>query len=146
MKVRARLRNLGCQALLYLRAPGNLWCFYLDPNGENFSGTPGIIFFEGLCIFSVIYSPLILVTRHVTDIGWFTYPALVLLSTAIYAIPFIDKFERLTRLQHDHGCWFPKYFLRNGYVKVAVGLIFLVIQAAVFGTLMVAYLSSYGSP
>jgi hypothetical protein len=93
-------------------------------------------------LFSLIYSPLILVTRYMTDIGWFTYPAFVLLSTAIYGIGFIDKFESMANWQFDRCSWFPRYFLHNGYTKLAVGFFFFAIQIAVFGVLLVTFISS----
>jgi hypothetical protein len=130
--------------LLYLRAPGNMYCFYYDLDGSNDYSTQRLVLVEGIFLFSLIYSPLILVTRYLIDIGWFTYLALVLLSMAVYGIFSTEKFRTLTKWQHDHGCWFPNYFLRSGIVKFTIGSFFFVAQIAVSIFLNYLYISSYG--
>jgi hypothetical protein len=133
------LRNMGCWVLLYLRAPVNMYCFYHDLDGSNDFTTNGLLIFEGLLLFSLAYSPLILVHHYLTNIGWFTYLLFVLLSMNVYGIVFIDKIRALTKWQHDSGCWFPEIFLRSGYAKFIVGLFFLMLQISVSVLLILIY-------
>lgn len=131
MKFSEQLRTIGCCTLLYLRAAGNMYCFHYDLDRSNDFATRRLAFFEGVFLFSLIYSPLILIQRHVADIGWYTYMAAVLLSVGVYGIFFREYFRVITKWQHDYCCWFPAFMLRNDFVKFSVWLSFFIVQLSV---------------
>lgn len=137
-----QIKALLLSALLYLRAPGNMYIFYQDLDGENDYSTRRLLIFEGLTIFSTLFSPLILIHRYVVDTGFFTYSFLVLASMTIYGIGFHDRIRQLTRWQHDRACWFPEFMVKSSVRKFGFGLVFLVAQIVFVFFVHIVYMNT----
>jgi hypothetical protein len=137
-----QIKALLLSVLLYVRAPGNIHVFYNDLDGKNDFSTRRLLIFEGLTIFSILFSPLIFIHRYVVDTGFFTYLFLVLVSMAIYGIGFPDRIRQLTRWQHDRACWFPEFMVKSGVRKFGFGLVFLVAQVVFVFFVHIVYMNT----
>ena len=142
VRARSEMKTLFCKLLLYVRAPGNMYIFYRDLDGRNDYSTRRILIFEGITLFSILYSPLIFIHRYFVDIGALTYTLLVLVSMAVYGVAFSERIRRFTKWQHDHTCWFPEFMISTGTRQLLYGSAFFLLQGVFFVVVHLYYIST----